>query len=764
MEIKKDKFIKAAKEKNYTYIDEYLKAKGNINYTTALGTSALMWAVRNNDIELVNTLIDAGINVNLIDSLGNTALIYCCKQGYKPSIFNKLLQAGANVNIKNAKGESALDYAYQSGNKEFVDLLLAKGAAKPTGTFNSLIQAIFNGEIKIVTKLLKEIDNINKCFDNTKKYWQNKPKTLLTLAVQNKHIQIAEELLKAGAKILVPDEDNFANYPVISGKEFGWLFSNCPTAKEYLKKHAKKEHTLMELAVQSGDKNIVEFIKKCGGVITSDELNTAVSQGNKGLVNSLLNVGARTKGRSLEAACRRNDVELVKLLIDAGAEIDFRNKWGDPMDTTLDWGPTPLMIACQRGNINIVKLLLEAGAKINISPRKLSPSNPHERSYYCDSPLMAAVRYNYLPIVELLLDAGADVNYKNEDGETALTVAEKNDNPYIIKMLKNAEKKEILIGPLIHFKNKLSEESKKILKELEQLKNINSQNRKGETRLTLAAAKGDFTSVKLLLLAKANINATNKWGRTPLILAAQNGHTEIVKFLIEAGADVNFSNRFGDTALTKATIDRIISFGDYEKTEYDIRKEANYTEVVKLLLEYGAFVDAQNDMGETALMGAYYYPEVVKLLLSAGANIEARTKSGTTALMKYVSAGPKASEAVKILLEAGANVHAVDNEGQTMLIYAIYEGEDYVENIKLLLAAGADVNAKNKYKDTALIWAAVRGSYKIAKTLLEANADVNAKNNNGETALSMIRKHVNGHENYAKMFYLLKSATEKGAK
>lgn len=117
-------------------------------------------------------------------------------------------------------------------------------------------------------------------------------------------------------------------------------------------------------------------------------------------------------------------------------------------------------------------------------------------------------------------------------------------------------------------------------------------------------------------------------------------------------------------------------------------------------------------------------------------------------------------------LKAKGNVNYTTALGTSALMWAVrnndIEGADYVENIKLLLAAGADVNAKNKYKDTALIWAAVRGSYKIAKTLLEANADVNAKNNNGETALSMIRKHVNDHEDYAKVFYLLKSATEKG--
>lgn len=434
MDTKKDEFIKAANK----YIDSYLEAKRDVN-TIPMAIFTFMWAARNNNIDLINRLIDAGINVNIIDSLGNTALIYCCKQGYKLSIFNRLLDAGADVNIKNLQGESALDYAYQTGNKEFINLLLSKGAVKSTDSFNALIQAITIGDLNTVTKLLQSVDNINRRFDKPTKYVNEKPKTLLTVAVQNKHVQIAEELLKAGATILIPDSDNFGNWPVISGKEFGWLFSNCPSVKPYIEKHAQKEHFLIKMAVQSGNKDLVEILQKYGAVITNDELNVAISQGNKELVNNLLSSGklrGSLKG-SLESACKCNDFNLVKTLIESGASLNHRDVWGDRMDTTLDWGPSPLMIACKKGNFDIVKLLINSGAEVNIPPRKLSKENPREYGYYCDSPLMIAVRYRHIPIITLLLNSGADVKYKSERDETALSLAQKNGYTEIVELLKS---------------------------------------------------------------------------------------------------------------------------------------------------------------------------------------------------------------------------------------------------------------------------------------------------------------------------------------
>ena len=58
-------------------------------------------------------------------------------------------------------------------------------------------------------------------------------------------------------------------------------------------------------------------------------------------------------------------------------------------------------------------------------------------------------------------------------------------------------------------------------------------------------------------------------------------------------------------------------------------------EIVKLLLDWEADVNAKGNKGETALAQSSYagWPQVVKLLLEGKADVNAETKNGATPLM-----------------------------------------------------------------------------------------------------------------------------------
>ena len=51
--------------------------------------------------------------------------------------------------------------------------------------------------------------------------------------------------------------------------------------------------------------------------------------------------------------------------------------------------------------------------------------------------------------------------------------------------------------------------------------------------------EGDINNVVIALSNGANVNFKSYYGRTALIYASINGYTEIVKILIENGADIN---------------------------------------------------------------------------------------------------------------------------------------------------------------------------------------------------------------------------------
>ncbi|CAI8056645.1 Putative ankyrin repeat protein MM_0045 [Geodia barretti] len=91
------------------------------------------------------------------------------------------------------------------------------------------------------------------------------------------------------------------------------------------------------------------------------------------------------------------------------------------------------------------------------------------------------------------------------------------------------------------------------------------------------------------------------------MLAAWEGRTEVVSLLLEAGAKVGLQNEVGDSALMLAA----------------------RTEVVSLLLEAGAKVDLQNEHGDSALMLAARCcrTDTVSLLLEAGAKIYLRNEA-----------------------------------------------------------------------------------------------------------------------------------------
>lgn len=66
--------------------------------------------------------------------------------------------------------------------------------------------------------------------------------------------------------------------------------------------------------------------------------------------------------------------------------------------------------------------------------------------------------------------------------------------------------------------------------------------------LHLAAMRGDYRSVELLLDAGLDVDSRGDMGNTALHYAKQFGHHEIAELLIRRGASVNVQNQFGKEA------------------------------------------------------------------------------------------------------------------------------------------------------------------------------------------------------------------------
>jgi ankyrin repeat protein len=140
-------------------------------------------------------------------------------------------------------------------------------------------------------------------------------------------------------------------------------------------------------------------------------------------------------------------------------------------------------------------------------------------------------------------------------------------------------------------------------------------------KLFAAAQAGDAAQIQTLLEAGADHAAADEAGETALMHAARGGHVAAVQVLIASGADVNAASPQGWTALAKAA--------------YNGETERGYVEVIEVLHEAGASLDARIFFGITPLMlaaGGGDAP-VVEWLINHGADVLAANEGGRTARM-----------------------------------------------------------------------------------------------------------------------------------
>ena len=403
------------------------------------------------------------------------------------------------------------------------------------------------------------------------------------------------------------------------------------------------------------------------------------------------------------------------------------------------WGGecgTPLHAAALRGRIEMAQLLVAHGADIN------------SRSAFERTPLHIASAEGHLEVADWLLDSGADVNPHDKNDNTPLDLAAAGGRLELVKMLlKRTEEVEVegIRGCTTFFSAAEGGNIDIVHLLLDHGTDAHARDDDENNALHIAAVNGHLEVAQMLLARNVEVNARNNSGMTPLLrvlLISRN--PDVVRLLLDHGADVDACDIAGWTALHHA-----VGSGN--------------PEIVQMILERSTEVDAKNSQGATALFTASYNgnPAVVQLLLDHGADPHARDKYGSTTLDSAAGGGAGLEvcrillklnvphykaflgasgsgdpDLMRLLLDHGADTDVRSNDGDTALHLAAGSGKLGAARF-LVLELNADVNARNSEGSTPLHLASqgwIEGTPEIVQLLLEHGAAVQARNNRGETA------------------------------
>lgn len=175
-----------------------------------------------------------------------------------------------------------------------------------------------------------------------------------------------------------------------------------------------------------------------------------------------------------------------------------------------------------------------------------------------------------------------------------------------------------------------------------------------ESSLEGLVQAGDYDGAKELLSKGADPSASYlpDEGNPPIICAAVNGDQKMIKLLLDYGANVDQEDQKGYTAVFYAAIDH------------------DGVDVLKFLIENGADVKHTSNTGETAahLAAAAANLDAVKLLRENGADLKVVTTSGYSVI--YYACTPISNlpsyDLLKYLVEDGADLTFKDSAGNDL--------------------------------------------------------------------------------------------------
>lgn len=402
----------------------------------------LLSAARTNDKAEALAAVAAKEDVRLSSSDGTTALHWAVYNN-NPVLARALIKAGADVNARNHYGSSPMSEAGVLGSAELLKLLLDAGADVESPTLEgqtALMSVVRTPNVDAAGLLIKRGANVN-AFET----WRGQT-ALMFASAQSQHAMV-ELLLKNGAEpntvsTLEEWERQVTAEPRPQGRPFGALTALLLAAREGCVECARSlvAHgaainqvdpngiTPLLMATLNARWDVAAYLIAAGA-----DVNRWDTWGRAPLYSTVdyntVPRGGRPDRPSQDAT---TPVQVAAMLLAKGANPNMQLKVFPPYrslgndrggDSMLSTGTTPLIRAAKAADVAMTELLLKNGALVNLknwagytpimAVAGLGTNNVDIRGRFRDEK-------NGIAVAQLLVAAGADINAKEDQGRSAI--------------------------------------------------------------------------------------------------------------------------------------------------------------------------------------------------------------------------------------------------------------------------------------------------------------------------------------------------------
>ncbi|KAJ4844883.1 hypothetical protein Tsubulata_016454 [Turnera subulata] len=534
--------------------------------------TALFLAAHAGNVTLVRKLLNLGANVNqkLFRGYATTAAV---REGHV-DILDVLVKGGAS---QDACEEALLEASYL-GEARQAELLMGSDLIRPQVAVHALVSACCRGFVNVVKTLIEcgvDANAMDRVLLQSSKpsLYANVDCNALAAAVVSRQISVVRLLLQVGVRTDIKlrlgawswDMDTGEELRVGAGLAEPYCISWC--AVEYfeasgailcmLLRHISPNtphfgRTLLHHAILCNNARAAAILLSSGAdkefpvnITSKNELRPLHLAAQLGsakvleqltLANSDLNSRMDCGETALMICVRHKQEECLKILATAGADFGLVNSAGQSASEiarSTRWALgfrqavvdviragkdvkssnalvfSPLISVVQANDVEALRKLVER-----------SDIDLDEQDSDGFSAAMVAAAEGHVEAFRLLVYTGANVKLQNKYGDTAISLAESNQN---------------------------GEAFEKVMLEYALEEGLNYS--AGVHALHRAARRGDLDLASMLIRRGYDVNNLDNDGYTPLMLAAKEGNGRMCELLISYGAKCDIENSRHENAL-----------------------------------------------------------------------------------------------------------------------------------------------------------------------------------------------------------------------